>query len=246
MASVVDLRREIEALPRIGALSTMPTRAASLALALPRILPQIDRLYLFLDGFDKAPPLAGDRKIVLCRTSEFGMVGHAARHLVPSLHPGRYVFLTFDDDILYPRRYAFALVRALARHRGLALVGYHAARLRPPCRSYVRDRKVFHFRHGLLLDRPVHILGAGTLAYLSDRFRPDPAGWPERDMDDLMIAIQAERQHVLRFAVRRRRGFITPIAEDQPDSIWARTRQDDSRHAPHLAELGRICGVIEA
>lgn len=47
-------------------------------------------------------------------------------------------------------------------------------------------------------------------------------------MSDLMVAIEAMRQEVPRFAVRRPPHFLKAITENQPDSLWLQAQPDDS------------------
>ena len=49
----------------VAGMATMPSRAATFPLALRSILPQVDRLYLYLDGHFEVPEVArGDPRIV--------------------------------------------------------------------------------------------------------------------------------------------------------------------------------------
>lgn len=148
------------------------------------------------------------------------------------------VFMTFDDDIRYPVGYADTLVEALVRYQGKAVVGIHGILFTPPYRSYTRDMKQYHFQSMLESDARVDVVGGGTLAMVSNAFPVDPVAWAgHTDMDDLMLAIEAEKHHVSRYAIARPPRFLRAIEQDQSDSLWMRTQADDARQTARMLEL---------
>ena len=142
-----------------------------------------------------------------------------------------------DDDIVYPPDYVDRLVGALQRFGGEAVVGVHGRIFLPPHQSFVRDATVLHFAHELVEDRRVHIVGTGTCAFISSNFDVDPRKWDAANMDDIFVAIEAQRRGLPRIAVARGAGWLKAIAESQPDSIWAKTAIDDSEQSHHMRAL---------
>jgi hypothetical protein len=237
MARVRDARR-VRSLPRIGSIATMPSRAESFAEVLPRLLPQVDRLFVYLDGFS-APPAAveGHSKIAVFRAEECGNL-HSSSRLLPLTFletPG--IFMIFDDDILYPPDYVATLVEGLAVRGGRAIVGFHGTRFKPPYRSYVRDRISLHFKVLLEADAEVDELGTGTCAFLADVFPVDPREFPHVNMDDIVLAIEAKRRGLPRIALRRSTGWLPPYPKPPIESLWARTMENDATETGLLAQL---------
>ncbi len=74
--------------PVIAGLATMPSRAHSLETTIPSIIEQVDRLYLYLDGFSSIPEIAGSSpKIVPIISDRF-----------PGLHSdGKFVGLILEQ-----------------------------------------------------------------------------------------------------------------------------------------------------
>lgn len=248
VAGIGSGRRErlrLAALPRIGGMASIPTRAGDLELVLARIVPQVEQLYLFLHGYDAIPDAARHARIVpVLAPAEtpfrasgkfYGLLNQA----VPCL------YFCFDDDILYPPDHVAQLTAAILRYGGSALVGVHGTDYFGPRPRYTRDRKVHHFARHLRFDRVTDELGTGTMAFPSQLISFDPRRWTHGDMDDLMLAIEAERQGIRRIAIRRRRRWLLPLRERQPDSLWIRTLADDSRHSAQLAELQTLMGRTE-
>lgn len=209
----------------------MPSRAQTFATALKSILPQVDRLFVFFDKFTTVPAaFTGHAKIVPLSVAEHGDLHGSGKFLGVGLHADPCLYFCFDDDILYPPDYVAVMTRALNRHYFRAVVGLHGAFFQPPCLSFRRDRKVFHFAAELAVDAHIDILGTGTIAFHTGNFAIDPRAWPHHDMDDLMIAIEAAKREMPRITIRRPKGFLRALAENQSDSLYQSLNRDDSRH----------------
>jgi hypothetical protein len=215
---------------RIGGMATMPSRARTFRTALESILPQLDLLYVFFDKHDAVPDFArDDPRIVPLLPADFGPLGSDGKLLGARLHGDACLYFAFDDDIFYPPAYVELLACALERHHFGAIVGFHAMRFRPPHLSYRADRGVLHFTAPFIADSPADELGSGTLAFHTGRFNLDVTAWTHHTMTDLLLAIEAVRRGVPRFAVRRPAGFLKPLEELQPDSLFTMLKKDDSK-----------------
>lgn len=219
-------------------MATMPSRAESFARALPAVAPQVDRLYLYLDGFAQVPELVrAYPNVVPLLAQEHGDLHAAGRFLPLARLERRCVFVIFDDDIVYPPNYVAEIVEGLAAHAGRALVAYHGNVFRPPFRSYVRDRHCYHFSQALDHHTPVHCVGAGTAAFDSAHLCFDPAAWPRVAGNDLMLAIEAERRGLPQIMLPRAKGWLKAIGEIQPDSVYAAMLVNDRAPSAMMREL---------
>lgn len=215
---------------RIGGMATMPTRAHTLLKAMETILPQVDRLYLFLDKYEDVPAtLPADPKLVPLLPARFGPLAAEGKFLGLELLTEPGLYFCFDDDIYYPPIYVKSMTLALRRHHFRALVGVHGTVFRPPHQSYLRDRRTLHFHAGRSLDCHVDELGTGTLAFHTGCVQLKPRTWLHHGMADLMVAIEAVQQRIPRIAVRRPASFLRAIEQNQSDSLWRGLQKDDHR-----------------
>jgi len=217
-------------LPRIGGMATMPSREESRREALRHILPQVDRLFLYLDQHKAVPAdIAAEPRIVplLPRPGD-RPYGAAGKLLGLTKLDGPCLYFCFDDDIVYPHGYVALLVKALHRHHFRPIVGIHGAVMNVPCAGYLLDKKTFHFIRHCPFDAVVDELGTGTIGFHSSAIRLDPRRWQHMNMVDLMVCLEAVAQGVPRIVVRHPPEFLLPIAEAQQDSVFERTRKDDS------------------
>ena len=226
--------------PRVGGMATMPSRHESLMQALPHILPQLDRLYLYLDQHSTVPTdLLSEPKIVaiLPETKNLGSDGKfmgLKREKEPCL------YFCFDDDIIYPPDYVRRLTAFLKRLHFAVVVGFQGVLFQKRFVSYVKSRSIVHFAGSLQLDALVDELGTGTLAFHSQCIHIDPEQWAKPNMTDLMFMLEAIRQNVPRLCIRREAGYLRAIAEKQTDSLYVKSLQDDS------AETQLLRAVIKA
>lgn len=205
-----------------ASLSTVAWRRPALEQMLPTILPQVDRLYVFLQGYDVIPDCLDmdDRRIhvvdgrwhpqwlALKSTAKLFWI---AQGLVPD-----GIHLTVDDDILYPPGYASRMASAIDKYYRKAVVGFHGA----VWNGSFRDRQVIHFEHQLADDTPVHTLGTGTTAWHTSTLTFGDLG--EWDGVDWTVAIAAQKQRVPMVCLSRKSGYLKQLPEgDDPRSCAA-------------------------
>lgn len=230
-------KSNISGLPRVGGLASIPSRAADLAEVLGHILPQLDRLHLFLHGYREVPPEAVHPKIQVCLAPADTPYRASGKLYGLSREPGPCVYVCFDDDIRYLAGHVDRLVSALERYGAHTLVGLHGSTYRDQALSFLDRHRVYQFHRGYALSRVVDVLGTGTVAFVNEHLSVDPTAWLHGDMDDIMLAIEAEKRGMPRVCVARPKSSITPIAERQPDSLWSRTLEDSTRQTEQLAVL---------
>ena len=228
----------IGAMPRVATIATMPSRLDTFQQVLPAIHSQVDHVFIYLDGY-RTPPgfLAGFDRITVRGAEELGDLRANSRYLCLRHLSVPTVVVMVDDDIAYPPDYVDRLARALQRLEGRAVVGVHGRIFVPPHRSYVNDVLMWHFSGQLTRARHVHELGTGTCAFISSQFDVDPRDWGRNDMDDIDFAIEAQRRRLPRVALGRAAGWLKALGENQPDSLWNKTRTDDSEQSRRMRVL---------
>lgn len=229
-------------LPKVGGMASIPSRADNLPAVLAEVLPQVDRLHLFLHGYESVPEAARHPKIQAYPAPKSHEYRASGKFYGLRNEAAPCLFIGFDDDILYHAGHVDRLIRALARYRGRAVVGVHGAYYRSGDATFRTRRRSYFFERRILLDHLVDVLGTGTVAFVSSQIPIDPPGWPHGDMDDLMVAIEAERLHLPRIAIARPLKSIEAISTNQDDSLWRVALTDDTRHTEQLHRLLELMG----
>ena len=219
-------------------MATMASRMQSFQKMLPSIYPQVDHLFIYLDGYTTPPAFINGLDKVTVRHAEDTGDLHASSRFLFLRELGRQVVAAIvDDDIIYPPDYMGRLVGLLEQTHGDALVGVHGRIFMPPHRSYVRDAVPFPFAAALDQPRHVHEVGIGTCAFVSDRLPIDPRVWDRTNMDDIVVAIEAQKRGLPRIIAARQWDWVRPFATNQADSLWVKTMKDDSEHSKRMRIL---------
>jgi hypothetical protein len=228
----------IEKLPRVAAIATLASRVETFQKVLPVIRAQVDHVFVYLDGYSTAPSFLKNYDHVTTRRAEdVGNLHCSSRFLCLQDLKIPTVVVMVDDDIIYPPDYVDRLIAVLHRVKGKAIVGVHGRIFVPPHRSYVKDVLTLHFSRQLVQPCHVHELGIGTCAFVSSHLSIDAREWDCHDMDDIAVAIDAQRQGVPRIAIARAAGWLRPCAEPQSDTLWNRILIDESEPSRRMRTL---------
>jgi len=225
-------------LPRVASIATKASRVESFLKVLPAIHAQVEHVFIYLDGYEAVPrELLGLDRISVRRAEQVGDLHCSSRFLCLCEVARPSVVVIFDDDIAYPPDYVdyMAGVLELVGHR--AVVGVHGRIFMPPHHSYIDDAAVLHFGSALARPTHVHELGIGTCAFVSSQLDIDPRRWDRTDMDDIVVATEAQRRGLPRIAVSRPAGWLQPYAEAQSDSLWMQAKTDDTEHSRRMRAL---------
>ena len=127
-----------------ASLASIPERERSLRQTVASLLPQIDRLGVYLNGYGSVPDFLHDPRIDVARSQEHGDRGDAGKMFWTDAGDFDY-YLACDDDIIYPPDYAERMVAAIEQYGRRALVGCHGALLRHNPEDYYGSRgRVYH------------------------------------------------------------------------------------------------------
>lgn len=210
-------------------MATRPSRLLAAPKVVREILPQVDFLFLHLDGFDKLPRWANHRKIQASLHPEGSLLG-AAGKLEPHEQASEDdIVMMVDDDVRLPVNLTKVLRRSLKMRSAPTLFGYHGATLTSPMESYLEDRQVTRLESALPQDLPVDVVATCVAAYVKSDFSPKHTSWAVRNSVDLQLAIDAECQGVGRVLLARRANWLSFRDSFQPDSIYRKLVENDSR-----------------
>ncbi len=221
----------------IGGLATMPSRRQTAALAIKSILPNVDRLYVYLDRFAGTPAYVSHPKIVLLRSQDFGCIGANGKLLgLASAGPEDF-YICFDDDNVYPRDFSLRLRLMLMALNRPAAVGIHGSLLTPGMVNFLKQRTVFHFAGRRLRPRSVDVLATNGCLFRAGDLRFDVRQWSAINMVDLNFSLESARRDVELWLVPQCKGWVRPLEEAQDDSIFQSLVRDDSRQTELARQL---------
>ncbi len=178
----------------VAALACIPSRAKTLPRVVESLLPQVDRLCLYLNGYGDVPEFLKHPRITVARSQDHGDRGDAGKMFWTGQDEGYY--LTCDDDIIYPPDYVAQVVRGIEKYHRKAAVGFHGNVLVPPIHSYIRSKRSIRFSEPLSCDTPAHILGTGVAGFHTDTIRVRPSDFALPNMADNWFGVLSQQQRV--------------------------------------------------
>ena len=201
-------------------LATIPSRERGLAAVVEALLPQVDSLGVYLNGYDRVPSFLDDPRIVVADARERGDIGDAGKFFRAGEVRGYQ--LLCDDDIRYPADYVAAVVAGIERHGRQAVVGFHGSLVHDGAADYHRSRTLFHFGRALTVDTPVHVLGTGLVGYHTSTIDVAPGDIRSPNMADIWFALLGQRRRVPFVCLRRNAGWLAELPGLGRDSIYRR------------------------
>lgn len=210
--------------PVVVSMATIPRRVRSLKRAVASLLPQCDRLNVYLNGYRRVPDFLRAEKVHVASSSTHGNRGDAGKFWwSDKLGEGAY-HITVDDDILYPRDYCRTLIAKIEQFGRHAVVGVHGVVIPGTVGAeYYGARRVYPCFSSLPRSRAVHLLGTGTVAYHTSTLAVDPTDFRRANMADVWFGILAKRQRVPMICVRRREGWLIDLGDPDPSKTICAT-----------------------
>jgi GT2 family glycosyltransferase len=218
-----------------ASLATVPERLDSLERAASSLIPQVDRLHIFLNGHDEVPAELSQEPCVRFRRSQvegdLGDVGKFSAAFDPPLEGTSGYIFTCDDDLEYPSDYVIRMCAAVERYDRKAVVGVHGVTFKDKLgTTYQLSRQeVYRFGDSLESDHAVHWLGTGCLAYHRSALDVHRDDFELNNCADAWFACLCQRKRVPRMVVRHPAGWLRQLPvpsslADQPAASTAPMR----------------------
>jgi glycosyltransferase involved in cell wall biosynthesis len=191
-----------------ASLTTMKEREESLKDTVKSLLPQVDKLNVYLHGYNEKPQFLNHKKIEVAFSLEHGDHGDIDKMAWVDEVKGYH--LVCDDDLIYPPDYAKSMVKAINEYDKKVIVSYHGSVLkRLPIAKYYSDRLVFPCLGEVKYNQRVSVIGTGTLGYHSS------VGLGKIDLKDKMpnmldihLSMWARQNNIPLFVLAHKEGWI--------------------------------------
>lgn len=175
-----------------ASLASIPSRQKMLQKVVESLLPQVDRLNVYLNGYKMKPLFLNHAKITTAMSRKHGDLGDAGKFFWSGEVEG-YHFVC-DDDIVYPADYVSRTI-ATIDDTG-AVVSYHGVKLLGGSYYEPGAREVHHFAKLLDSNSQVHIGGTGVMAYDTSRVKVSLKDFPTPNMADVYMGALCQRQGI--------------------------------------------------
>jgi FkbM family methyltransferase len=209
--------------PVFASLATIKTREHGLQRVVESLLPQVDGLGVYLNGYDRVPPFLECAGVEVARSQSTGDRGDAGKFFWAGTNTGYQ--LVCDDDIDYPHDYVQRLVEGIERHERRAVVGFHGSVLHGKIVDYYLSRTLTHLSRHLTADCPVHVLGTGVSGYHTSAIRVGPEDFASPNMADIWFGLLGQRQRVPFMLLRHEADWLRELPDFREGSLYVQGRR---------------------
>jgi FkbM family methyltransferase len=220
--------RHLAALPKtreiVAGMATVAGNEVALKATVMSLLPQIDRLFVYLNGFKSAPKFLLAHPKISHFIDEDGRKYGDAGKMWGLDQVSDAVYITCDDDIIYPEDFVSRMVTELALLGGKGAVGIHGSLILQPTENYYKQgsRAVFHFEQPLMRRRRVHVVGTAACAFHTSIIRIKQSDFRHPNMADIWLAEYMQKNRLPAYVAPHNRGWLVPLEVTRP-TIWAQS-----------------------
>lgn len=210
----------------LACLASIPTREHFLPQVLASLRPQVDRLHVYLNGYASVPACVLDLADNWVLSAD-NMGAERKLQWAPE-HTG--IYLSCDDDLVYPSDYAKRMVAAVVEWGGEAICSAHGRTYegRPRDVHDVSPGSIGTFLMTVPAGRLINHAGTGVMAWDASKVRV-PAQWPMANIADMQMAIWAQQQRVPMYLVPHETGWIKNCLPQQPGLFRQSQREQHHR-----------------
>lgn len=226
----------------MAGIASVPERERLLEQTLRSIAPQVDRVFVSLNGYTSWPGFVDELPNVFGTVRDTRNGGDAEKFADVDEWDG--IVVTCDDDLVYPAGYVDALVDGLERYGG-AIVGFHGGKTLGWNGKHVAATHKQIRCLGALAedDTDVNVLGTGALAYDTRKVPVWRGVFRSPNMADVHLACHARAFGIQMVALAHPAGWIRNILPGGTTGIYEANRDGDGSardtRARRRAELDR-------
>lgn len=195
--------------PVICGVATLLERRDALRETVESILPQVDKLIVYQNGYNEIFDFLISPKIEVISSLDTGIdMGDAGKFYKVGEYPDAFYF-SIDDDLIYPRDYVDHLLDVLIQHNKKVIVCAHGRVMQRSAKSYYKDKlKVFHFQESVELTSPCHFGGTGVMAFCTSLVKVTFQDFKFPNMADVWMGLHARANGIPILVACHHAGWI--------------------------------------
>tara|TARA_R110002153_G_C13238595_1_gene490524 strand:+ start:509 stop:1210 length:702 start_codon:yes stop_codon:yes gene_type:complete len=210
----------------IVGIASIPNRVEGLKDTIKCLSPQVDHIYVWLNGYEKVPKVEETNVTFHLSFTNDGAI--AKLKLLESIKEDNFYYFTCDDDILYPSNY---IEHNLSVYEPGSIQSSHAKIFNSfPITDYAYgDTSGFYFGNEIQNKVPVHIVGTGVGLMDSDVAKQiNYKEFSTSNMLDVWISCWAQQTSTPMYVTPHPGGWLLPNnIVNQENSIWSQVIKSD-------------------
>lgn len=212
----------------IVGIASIPTRENGLLTVLENLSPQVDKIYVWLNGYKNIPKTPYNNIEFI--TSEKNIGALAKLKILDHVKEKDFYYFTCDDDIIYPKNYIEYFRRNYISNTIISAHGKYFNDF--PIKSYKGgDVKRLYFGGEVKKLEKTHIPGTGVCLMDSNIARKIPYNsFTTHNMLDVWVGCWAHTHDIKQYVIPHPPGWIKPNPTvSQTNSIWSQVSRNDTQ-----------------
>ena len=206
----------------VAGIATIPSRVNQLKKTVASLVPQVDLLYVVLNGWYKVIP-----DFLLNNPKIFASIDYkrkrwdALKFLYVQSYKRHWYYFWCDDDLIYAENYVRYMVRKLKKFENKVVIGMHWITPHIDTENYydTKKRDIISFFRTSFYDKYVPILGTGVMAFHTSLLAPHFGEFKYPNMADLWMAKYCKDRKIPMICVRHRAGSV--IQQETRGNIYS-------------------------
>ncbi|MEB3884950.1 glycosyltransferase [Lyngbya sp. CCY1209] len=231
-------------------MATLPQRQDALKDTVESILPQVDKLIVYQNGYKEKFDFLTHEKIEIVSSLDTKIdMGDAGKFYGLESYDNCYYF-SIDDDLIYPSDYVATLLRTLKKYDHRVIVTCHGRILKPNPKSYYKDSKIMYRCLGNVESEEfVHFGGTGVMAFHTSTIKIDFKYFKTSNMADIWMGLYARDNNIPILVVPHKSGWIlhsdkfdlnTTIYEEHKNKDYVQRELIKNFDADKIIEIKKI------
>ncbi len=213
-------------------MATMPPRLPAISETIPKILPQVDHLFVYLNDFESIPDvLLHDKITCLLSQDHLGDIGDVGKFYgCENWSKSESYIFTMDDKIIYPHDYVLQSIKAIETYKRKAVISFHGRNIKRNCHSYYHDPAAyFGVYDSVAPDQFVHEVGTGAMSFYSKLIPCKISCFEHINMTDIYFSMFLQRNNIPMVVRSHNKGWVKMSRlHDDNHSIHNIFNKDDS------------------
>lgn len=213
----------------VAGVAVIESRWNSFEKTVESIIGQVDKLYVYQNGFKRVDDFLIDPKIKVISSLDTGVDrGDAGKFYMLGEIKNSYYF-SIDDDLLYPEDYVQTTLKYLNALKNKCVVSYHGRVLKKNATCYYSDiEENYRCLDSVSHLEQVEFAGTGVMAFDVENLKIDFSFFERENMADIWMGIYCNKNNIPMYVLPHQSDWIKHNEIDFSETIFNKYKKNKS------------------
>ncbi|MDQ7733400.1 glycosyltransferase family A protein [Halomonas sp. SpR1] len=213
----------------VAGVAVIESRWSSFEKTVKSVIDQVDKLYVYQNGFKRIDEFLLDPKIEVISSVDTNIDrGDAGKFYMLGEIKNSYYF-SIDDDLLYPEDYVCTTLKYLSALQDKCVVSYHGRVLKESASCYYSDiEENYRCLDDVTHLEQVEFAGTGVMAFDVENIKIGFDFFEQENMADIWMGIYCNKNDIPMYVLPHQSGWIKHNEIDFKDTIFNKYKKNKS------------------